>query len=68
MGPADANVVRALHERTGGTATLMARTDMAAAPWSVEALHAALHDLPDAAVVVVADERGDLHTFPVTLP
>jgi hypothetical protein len=68
VGPADPDVVRALHERTGGTATLMARTDMAAAPWSVEALDAALHDLPDAAVVVVADERGDLHTFPVTLP
>ncbi len=68
VGPDDPDVVRALHERTGGTATLMARADMAAAPWSVEALDAALHDLPDAAVVVVADERGDLHTFPVTLP
>jgi hypothetical protein len=68
VGPADPDVVRALRERTGGTATLMARTDMAAAPWSVEALDAALHDLPDAAVVVVADERGDLHTIPVSLP
>ncbi|MFM6849091.1 MAG: DUF5671 domain-containing protein [Terrabacter sp.] len=68
VGPADPDVVRAVRQHTGSTATLMARTDVAAAPWSVEALDAVLNDLPDAAVVVLADERGDLHTFPVSLP
>jgi hypothetical protein len=68
VGPADPDVVRAVHGRTGGSVNLLPRTDTPAAAWSVDDLTAALAELPGEAVVVLADENGDLHTIPVAAP
>lgn len=68
VGPADPDVTRETHARTGGSVTLLARTDVAAASWPVDELTATLAGVPDAAVVVVADEQGGLHTIPITTP
>lgn len=68
VGPADPDVVRAVHARTGGAVSLLARTDTTAAPWTVDALTEVLADLPDAAVVVLAGDDGQLRTIPVTPP
>jgi hypothetical protein len=68
VGPSDPDVVRAVHGRTGGSVHLLARTDTEAAPWSVDDLTEVLAGLPGPAVVVLADENGELHTIPVTPP
>ncbi|GAA2476737.1 DUF5671 domain-containing protein [Terrabacter carboxydivorans] len=68
VGPADPDVVRAVHARTGGAVSLLARTDTTAPPWTVDALNEVLADLPDAAVVVLAGDDGELRTIPVTPP
>lgn len=68
VGPADPDVARLVHGRTGGTVNLLARTDAAPAPWSVDNLGDVLADVSASAVVVVADEDGELHTIPVTPP
>lgn len=68
VGPADPDVAREAHARTGGVVNLVARTDLEAAPWPVDELTASLAGLPDAGVVVVADDKGGLRTIPVTPP
>ena len=68
VGPSDPDVVRAVHGRTGGSVHLLARTDTEAAPWSVDDLTEVLAGLPGPAVVVLADENGELHTIPVAPP
>ena len=65
VGPPDPTVAEAVHHRTGGTVSLLARTDAAGPPWPVDELTATLAELSDPAVVVVADADG-LHTIPVT--
>ncbi|GGM79891.1 hypothetical protein GCM10009721_00420 [Terrabacter tumescens] len=68
VGPADPDVAREAHARTGGVVNLVARTDVEAAPWPVDELAATLAGLPDAGIVVVADDKGGLRTIPVTPP
>lgn len=68
VGPADPDVVRVVHARTGGSVSLLARTDTAAAPWSPDDLAEVLAGESAAAVVVLEDENGELHTIPVTPP
>lgn len=68
VGPGDPDVAQALHRRTGGSVSLLTRTDTPATSWPVEELAQTLASLPDAAgVVVLADDKG-LHTIPVTAP
>lgn len=68
VGPADPDVAQALHRRTGGSVSLLTRSDAPATSWPVDELEQALAGFPDTAgVVVLADDTG-LHAIPVTAP
>lgn len=68
VGPADPDVAQALHRRTGGSVSLLTRTDTSATSWSVDDLAKTLAAIPETAgVVVLADETG-LHAIPVAAP
>ncbi|GAA1969123.1 hypothetical protein GCM10009817_06370 [Terrabacter lapilli] len=68
VGPPDPDVAQVLHRRTGGSVSLLTRTDTPPTSWPMEELEQLLAAIPDAAgVVVLADDRG-LHAIPVSAP
>ena len=68
VGPADPDVAQVLHRRTGGSVSLLTRTDTPATSWPVEELTETLAGLPDTAGVVVLANESGLHAIPVTAP
>ena len=64
VGPADAEIARAVAHSTGGRVQAWNRTDDGGTPWSVEGVMAALGTTTADEVLVLSDSSG-LHAIPV---
>lgn len=64
VGPADAQIARAVARQTHGRVQAWSRTDDGLPPWSVDDVMAALGETTAREVIVLADAEG-LHAIPV---